>query len=496
MEPYGSNRAEVGRWLGIAEKLLAGGDLVGSKTFAIRARDSDPSSLDAADQILAVVDTLIAGEKRINNQHDWYAILELARYTRDPDIIAAQYRRLAILLNPHRNRLAFADQAFKLVSDAWSVLSNPPKKTLYDNELVLYSKLDSAIGREQQQHHDEQSDHHFEQPTPQAQQQQQHAASRKSPRTRNSNKDKNVAEESEIDDDNNDEECSTFWTACPYCYNMYEFPGVYEECSLRCMNCHRAFHGTKIFAPPPIIEGKEAYFCCWGFYPLGISMSKLDKNKGGVSSWNPFSPIFASPQLADRRNEPEDNVNAAEQSNVNVGVQKNVNPRKGASAPRIYIDDQDVYVEISESGEESGDEWSGARQKKKAKNAKGKSSTAKNVKKPQGDKAKTVRGVTGGDNLQGGYVTQQFMGTPNVPNAETSRKAAVNSAKKQTGKAPKEWGRLDLNVEFSNEVEEPAPGMSHAHGHRAAHGEEDGIEGIGFFEGLDEFLSSLPILKG
>lgn len=53
-----------------------------------------------------------------------------------------------------------------------------------------------------------------------------------------------------------------------------------------------------------------------------------------------------------------------------------------------------------------------------------------------------------------------------------------------------ELGKLDLNVEFSNEAEEPVRGVN------AGNGEEDNIEGIGFFEGLDEFLSSLPILKG
>lgn len=64
-------------------------------------------------------------------------------------------------------------------------------------------------------------------------------------------------------------------------------------------------------------------------------------------------------------------------------------------------------------------------------------------------------------------------------------------------------------MEFSNEVEEPAPGMSRLNapgmgrgnamgmirGNGAGNGEEEGMEGIGFFEGLDEFLSSLPILK-
>ncbi|XP_057487400.1 uncharacterized protein LOC130773469 [Actinidia eriantha] len=499
MEPHGSSgtKAEAERWLLIAEKLLAGRDLVGSKTFAIRARDAEPR-LEAAEQILAVADTLIAGEKRIDcGDRDWYAVLQLPHLADDPDLVAAHYRRLAVLLNPHRNRLSFADHAMKLVSDAWSVLSNPSKKSLYDNELVLLSNLVQE---------------------PQEQEQPQNAP-RKSPRnvSNHNNKSRNVEEESEIPNNhdvnstNNHDVNSTFWTACPYCYSMYEYTGIYVDCSLRCQNCQRAFHGTKILEPPPIVEGKEMYFCCWGFYPLGVSSSKSDKNKGGVSSWSPFSPMFSGPQL-ERRDEVEDNVNVAGQMNVN-NAGKN-------SEPRIYIDDQDVYVEISESDGESDDDWGSTRPKKKTKTAKEKSSTGKNVKKPQAEKVKNVK-VGSGNDLQGGYVMQEFMGAPNVLNAEASRKVAANNPKK----FPKQWGRLDLNVEFSNEVEESAPGMSRVNapglsrgiapgmtrgiapgmnrgnapgmgrGNGAGNGEEDGIEGIGFFEGLDEFLSSLPILK-
>jgi hypothetical protein len=46
---------------------------------------------------------------------------------------------------------------------------------------------------------------------------------------------------------------------------------------------------------------------------------------------------------------------------------------------------------------------------------------------------------------------------------------------------------------FSNEVDEAAPGPSQRNG--PGNEEEDNIEGIGFFEGLDEFLSTLPLLS-
>ena len=130
-------RAEAERWLSTAVKLLTTRDLHGTKSFAIRARESDPR-LGATDQLIAVADTLLAGESRINNQPDWYAILQLARRTNSLELVATQYRRLALLLNPQANRFPFADQAFRLVSDAWAVLSNPSTKSFYDHHLNLF----------------------------------------------------------------------------------------------------------------------------------------------------------------------------------------------------------------------------------------------------------------------------------------------------------------------------------------------------------------------
>ncbi|CAE5962358.1 unnamed protein product [Arabidopsis arenosa] len=129
------------RMLAQAEKLLLSGDLNGSKTYAIRACEADHSLVDHAELILAVADTLIAGESRIrgttSDLPDWYAVLRLVRLTHNPELVATQYSRLAVLLNPSRNRFPYSEQAFRLISDAWYVLSDPSRKTLYDRELHL-----------------------------------------------------------------------------------------------------------------------------------------------------------------------------------------------------------------------------------------------------------------------------------------------------------------------------------------------------------------------
>ncbi|KAK1440264.1 hypothetical protein QVD17_06089 [Tagetes erecta] len=57
-------------------------------------------------------------------------------------------------------------------------------------------------------------------------------------------------------------------------------------------------------------------------------------------------------------------------------------------------------------------------------------------------------------------------------------------------------GRLDLNVEFNNNEGEQPTAKTTGSGNRGnGQGDGDNTEGIGFFEGLDEFFSSLPILS-
>ncbi|GAB4844906.1 hypothetical protein Ancab_038297 [Ancistrocladus abbreviatus] len=283
-----ANRAEAERLLGIAEKLLQKRDLTGSREFAVLAQETDPL-LEGSDQILAISDVFIAAEKRINNQYDWYSILGVESRS-DADLIKKNYRRLALLLHPDKNRYHLADAAFKLVADAWAVLSNPSKKSMYDNELTLFSRVE--LGAKQ---------------TNQAQFEQQNKLPvRRSPRgpggvTPNSAHADGVGGRTGSET-RSSSRLSSFWTACPYCYILYEYPRLYEDCCLRCQNCQRAFHAAVISSLPPLVAGKEAYYCCWGFFPLGFSIGNPENGKNRSSNNNPNSgfpnwmpPMFSRP---------------------------------------------------------------------------------------------------------------------------------------------------------------------------------------------------------
>ncbi|OAY58045.1 uncharacterized protein LOC110610094 [Manihot esculenta] len=281
-----SNKAEAERLLGIAEKLLQSRDFNGTRDFAVLAQETE-SLLDGSDQILAVADVLLSAEKRINNHNDWYAILQIDRRSDDQELLKKQYRRLALLLHPDKNKFPFADQAFKLVADAWAVLSDPAKKSLYDNELNLFSRIDLSNSEKLPVRRS---------PRPAAKK---HAG--ESVKTSISNSSEDRSQKMKL---------SSFWTACPYCYILYEYPRVYQDCCLRCQNCQRAFHAVLIPSLPPLVPGRDAYYCCWGFFPLGFTFGSSEsggKNTGTGSgsgqvfpNWMP--PIFSTGQQVGDQN--------------------------------------------------------------------------------------------------------------------------------------------------------------------------------------------------
>ncbi|KAI3761745.1 hypothetical protein L1987_52167 [Smallanthus sonchifolius] len=251
-----TSRAEAERLLGIAEKLLQGKDLNGCRDFALLAQETEPL-LEGSDQILAVVDVLIAAEKKINNQPDWYGVLQLDSSRHDDEVIKRQYRRLVLLLHPDKNKLPFADSAFKLVADAWASLSDPSRKSAYDSKLFVFSKVDLQREKENQN-------------TPMQ-------------------RDKIPVRRNPVDAGTPPTEAN-IWTACPYCYNLYEYPKMYEACCLRCANCKRAFQAVAIppASLPPAIPGKEAYYCCWSYFPMGFAMANSETAKSlTIPNWMP-----------------------------------------------------------------------------------------------------------------------------------------------------------------------------------------------------------------
>ncbi|CAA2985074.1 Hypothetical predicted protein [Olea europaea subsp. europaea] len=297
-----TTRAEAERLLGIAEKLLRSKDLSGSKDFAILAQETEPL-LEGPEQILAVADVLLAADKRVNNHHDWYAILQLPHRTNDAELIKKQYRRLALLLHPDKNRFAFSESAFGLVADAWAVLSDPGKKPMFDNEFSLFTKVD-LVAMKKQPTQQPQGQQFHQQKKPDQGNFHQKLSVRRSARgdggssggTRSNNRKGVNSSNADNGGGLGSDGSGTYWTACPYCYNLYEYPRLYDGCCFRCQNCKRAFTGAEILSMPPMVPGKEAYYCCWGFFPMGFVAGNSEGRKSGSGNGYPnwMPPMFGS----------------------------------------------------------------------------------------------------------------------------------------------------------------------------------------------------------
>jgi len=63
---------------------------------------------------------------------DYYAVLEITREQATEVVIKKQYRKLALLMHPDKNSAPGAEEAFKVVSQAFATLSDPEKKKRYD----------------------------------------------------------------------------------------------------------------------------------------------------------------------------------------------------------------------------------------------------------------------------------------------------------------------------------------------------------------------------
>ncbi|KAL4558979.1 hypothetical protein LXL04_031107 [Taraxacum kok-saghyz] len=293
MEP--TTRAEAERLLGIAEKLLEEKDLNAARDFALLAQETEPLH-DGSDRIMAIADVLTAADKRINdNHHDWYAILQIDIHRNDDaELIRQQYRRLALLLHPDKNKLPLVEPAFTLVGDAWAVLSDPSKKTAYDKEFSEFMKVDLDVVRNQRE---KEIQNQCEKTTVKC------------------NNGKEGAAETASSEN--------IWTPCPYCYNLYEYPRVLEGCCLRCANCERAFQVVAIplESMPQTVPGKEAYLCSWAFWMTPMFPTQ-------VTSWPPAG------SLQKAGSGPSGNATPPESRPTQQGQEKIASPITGATVSR------------------------------------------------------------------------------------------------------------------------------------------------------------------
>ncbi|TYJ98449.1 meiotically up-regulated gene 184 protein-like protein [Cucumis melo var. makuwa] len=116
----------------VAEKKFVEMDIATAVRFALRAHSLYPS-LDGLPQFIATLNVYLSAEKRIDGCIDWYRILGVDPLA-DEETIRKHYRKLALILHPDKNKSIGADGAFKIVSEAWSCLSDKAKRAVFDHK--------------------------------------------------------------------------------------------------------------------------------------------------------------------------------------------------------------------------------------------------------------------------------------------------------------------------------------------------------------------------
>lgn len=209
------NKDEALRAKEISEAKLAEKDFVGAKKFALKAEKLF-HGLEGVSQLLVILDVYISSEKNINGELDWYSVLGVEP-TADDETIKKNYKKLALFLHPDKNNSVGAEGAFKLVSQAWALLSDKRRKNVYDQKRNPKSIYQPVFVNQKTSASTTQP----VQPVPKPQ------------------------------------NTMTFWTACNQCSIHFEYSRVYLNQRIVCTSCAQPFWATESPAPP--MNAKKTY---------------------------------------------------------------------------------------------------------------------------------------------------------------------------------------------------------------------------------------------
>ncbi|PON88490.1 DnaJ domain containing protein [Trema orientale] len=223
-----ANKEEALKAKEIAEKRFFEKDFAGAKNYALKAKALYPG-MEGISQMVATFEVYVASEVKSNGEADYYSILGLKPFA-DKEAVKKQYRKMAVMLHPDKNKCVGADGAFKLVSEAWTLLSDNAKRKSYDHQrnkqsstVVNQTNLSSV-----------------------------HASGVVTGFNNCSN---SSASHGRLD---------TFWTVCTSCKVQYEYLRKYVNKRLSCKNCRGVFIAVETGTAPA--NGSFPY-APWSYVP-------------------------------------------------------------------------------------------------------------------------------------------------------------------------------------------------------------------------------------
>jgi hypothetical protein len=205
-----------------AEKLFSVKDFAGARHHALKSQSLCPG-LEGVSQMVATYEIYCASLAKINGELDYYAVLGSEPYS-GKVMLKKQYRKLAVMLHPDKNKTSGADGAFKLLSEAWTLLSDSVKRRSYDLRRKRY--LSKSAHKNLPPVHTA-GVTSFE-----------HCSNSISPQSRQ----------------------DSFWTVCTSCHVQYEYLRKYVNKRLSCKNCRGVFIAVETGAAP--VTGSFSYGSC------------------------------------------------------------------------------------------------------------------------------------------------------------------------------------------------------------------------------------------
>lgn len=246
------NKEEAARSKAIAESKFEKLDIVGARKFALKARQLFPD-LVGLSQLISILDVHIAAHEKLQGtETNWYGVLQVDSNA-DENTIRKQYRKLALLLHPDKNKAFGAEAAFKHISEGWSVLSDRVKKAAYDKRCRAAMASQGA----KTSHSSRVSQHKskpFNMSRPNQGQGQAHVQGHR--------EGQGQAQVGQPPQPAVPPNMMTFWTACPSCKMQLEYERVHINKNLCCPICHRPFVSKEIAPvrgavlwPPQAMQG-------------------------------------------------------------------------------------------------------------------------------------------------------------------------------------------------------------------------------------------------
>ncbi|KAI9092505.1 hypothetical protein K1719_027633 [Acacia pycnantha] len=266
------NKDEATRAKEIAERKFIAKDILGAKKFALKAQRLFPE-LEGISQMLATLDVYISADNKIIGEADWYGILG-ADPRADDETIRKQYRKLALTLHPDKNKSIGADGAFKLISEAWSLLSDKAKKVVYDQKRKTKVQKVSTKSSGASAHPGTNGNCNFTKTATSSAKAHKHTTKPASTSTHKS-------------------KSNTFWTVCNRCKMQYEYLRVYLNLKLLCPNCHGAFLAVET-APPPASGVRPAASFNFSRQQQNFNNQVPSKNKSNAGKNKPTKNVGAS----------------------------------------------------------------------------------------------------------------------------------------------------------------------------------------------------------